>query len=178
MDDRLTEAAFSEQPLEKEERDLVTEIYTRLDVFEQENRAFHEKAQMARDILRLQDPEQDFPGTRERTLQLPTLKSTFNNCVADQMQNMPEARLLPETPEQEQLAMDLQDAVQYICYVVNNYERLHRRRAEDLYGPGTAITQVTWDGDGKRRYCLDPLAGGSLFVGPEVRGYSGCTRCD
>lgn len=147
MDDRLTEAAFSEQPLEKEERDLVTEIYTRLDVFEQENRAFHEKAQMARDILRLQDPEQDFPGTREKTLQLPTLKSTFNNCVADQMQNMPEARLLPETPEQEQLAMDLQDAVQYICYVVNDYERLHRRRAEDLYGPGTAITQVTWDPD-------------------------------
>ena len=147
MNDRLTVAVLSEQPLEEKERELVNEIYTRLDIFEQENRPFHEAAQMARNILRLQDPAQDAPDAKERTLQLPTLKSTFNNCVADQMQNMPEARLLPETPEQEALAMDLQDAVQYITYVVNGYEKLHRRRAEDLYGPGTAITQVTWDPD-------------------------------
>lgn len=147
MNDRLTVAVLSEQPLEEKERELVNEIYARLDIFEQENRPFHEAAQMARNILRLQDPAQDAPDAKERTLQLPTLKSTFNNCVADQMQNMPEARLLPETPEQEALAMDLQDAVQYITYVVNDYEKLHRRRAEDLYGPGTAITQVTWDPD-------------------------------
>ena len=147
MNDRLTVAVLSEQPLEEKERELVNEIYARLDIFEQENRPFHEAAQMARNILRLQDPAQDAPNAKERTLQLPTLKSTFNNCVADQMQNMPEARLLPETPEQEALAMDLQDAVQYITYVVNGYEKLHRRRAEDLYGPGTAITQVTWDPD-------------------------------
>lgn len=147
MPDNLTPSALSEQPLDEADKELVKEIYTRLDVFEQENRSFHEEAQRARDILRLKDPYQDTPESREKTLQLPTLKSTFNNCVADQMQNLPEARLLPETPEQEQLAMDLQDAVQYICYVVNDYEKLHRRRAEDLYGPGTAITQVAWDRD-------------------------------
>ena len=147
MNDRLTAATLSEQPLKDDEKALVTEIYTRLDIFEQENRPFHEAAREARDILRLRDPMQDTMMTKEPTLQLPTLKSTFNNCVADQMQNMPEARLLPETPEQEQLAMDLQDAVQYITYVVNGYEKLHRKRAEDLYGPGTAITQITWDPD-------------------------------
>lgn len=147
MNAKLNAAGLSEQPLTQEERELVREVYNRLDIFEQENRPFHDAARKARDILRLQDPEQDRANSIEKTLQLPTLKSTFNNCVADQMQNMPEARLLPETPEQEELAMDLQDVVQYITYVLNDYESLHRKRAEDLYGPGTAITQVTWDAD-------------------------------
>lgn len=144
-DEKLTLAATSVQPLDARKRKLVEQVYARMEAFEQGNRPFHEEAKMVREILRLRDPLQDKKTEEEPTLQLQTLKSTFNNCVADQMQNLPEARILPETPEQEEAAMDLQDMVHYIVYVVNAYEELHRRRTEDLYGPGTAITQVTWD---------------------------------
>lgn len=147
-EEKLTLAATSEQPLSEKQRKLVEQVYARMETFEQGNRPFHDAAKTAREILRLRDPYQDEKsekGEQEPTLQLQTLKSTFNNCVADQMQNLPEARILPETPEQEEMAMDLQDAVHYVVYVVNKYEKLHRRRSEDLYGPGTAITQVAWD---------------------------------
>lgn len=142
---KMTQAAISEQPLKAQEKRLVEEVYERLQVFEQECRAYHDAAKVVREIIRLRDPYQDPAGSKEHTLQLQTLKSTFNNCVADQMQNMPEARVLPETPEHQETADDLQDAVHYIVYNMNNYPAVHRRRAEDFYGPGTSITQVTWD---------------------------------
>ena len=55
-------------------------------------------------IALLEDPWQDEPGTPQerRTLQLQTLKATLNSSVADQMDSMPEAVLLPER-EQEAL---------------------------------------------------------------------------
>lgn len=143
------EIVTGEQPLDAKEKELVEEIYTRLELFEQANRPYHEEAKKVREIVRLRDPGQDPPNTSEenKTLQLQTLKSTFNNCVADQMMNMPEAKLIPETPEQQEIVEDLQDLVHYNVYEVNNYVAVHRRRAEDLYGPGTAITQVAWDPD-------------------------------
>ncbi len=145
MREMLTQASVSEQPLDPEEQSLVDEVYSRLDIFEQGCRLYHEEAKEAREILRLRDPKQDAPGQDKKILQLQTLKSTFNNCVADQMQNMPEPRLIPETPELEGYATDLQDAVHHVLYAVNRYEKVHRRRSEDLYGTGTAVTQVTWD---------------------------------
>lgn len=152
MKEVLNHAAVGEQPLNAKEQALLTEVYMRLEIFEQGCREYHEQAKMTRAILRLRDPEQDAgrqpgkePGDDKPTLQLQTLKSTFNNCVADQMQNMPEARLLPETPELQDAATDMQDLLRFVVYDVNHYERVHRRRAEDLYGPGTAVTQVAWD---------------------------------
>lgn len=145
MKEILTQASVSEQPLDPKEQQLVDEVYARLNIFEQGCRAYHEVAKEAREILRLRDPKQDDPKQDKKMLQLQTLKSTFNNCVADQMQNMPEPRLLPETPELAGYAEDLQDMVHHVLYSVNRYGKLHRRRAEDLYGPGTAVTQITWD---------------------------------
>lgn len=145
MTETLTPAAVTEQPLTDEEAALLKEVYERFEVFEQENRAYHEEAKATREILRLRDPYQDPPGTKKKMLQLQTLKSTINNCVADQMENMPMARLIAETPQHEHDAEDLQDAVNYVLYTVNNYEKLHRRRSEDLFCTGTAVTQVGWD---------------------------------
>lgn len=145
MTDQLIENALAEQPLSDEEKELLETVLARLDIFENQCRKYHEQAKEARAILRLNDPKQDPPNAKEKTLQLQTLKSTFNNCVADQMQNMPEPRLLPERPDQQQLADDLQDAVRYVVYELNNYPRIHRRLAEDMYGPGTAIQQIVWD---------------------------------
>lgn len=145
--ENLTEAAFSEQPLDEEQQKLLQTVYDRLLMFEEGCRPYHDAAREARAIVRLKDPGQDAPGATEKALQLQTLKSTFNNCVADQMQNIPEAKLLPETPDKQDAVDDLQDLVHHVVYEVNNFEEIHRRRAEDFYGPGTVITQIAWDDD-------------------------------
>lgn len=138
----LTEAVVSDQVLSDEERELKEKIYRMLRIFEEEDRPYHDEAKECRDIMRLKDP-----GIDKDILQLQTLKSTINNCVADQTQNMPDPKLLPEAPENEELAYDLQDAVRYVMYSLNNYESLHKRRAQDFYETGTAITQIAWDPD-------------------------------
>lgn len=145
--ERMTEVIVSEQPLDESEKRLLTEVYDRLDIFEQACRPFHEEAKTVREILRLRDPYQDAANETEPTLQLQTLKSTFNNCVADQMMSMPEGKLIPERPELEAVVEDMQDLVHHVIYEVNDYEHIHRRRAEDFYGPGTVITQTAWDPD-------------------------------
>ena len=147
---RLQEESYlDEQPLSEDEKKLVDEIYTRLDIFEEMNRPYHEEAKESREIVHMRDPKQDAPNrpADKKILQLQTLKSTINNVVADQMENMPEAKILPETQDKQALADDLQDVIHHIVYVVNDYERVHHRRAEDFYVTGTAITQIAWDPD-------------------------------
>jgi len=142
---------LEEQQLSEEDRDLLDTIYDRVDMFEQMNRPYHDAAKECRQVLHMQDPYQDDERTAKQngkeTLQLQTLKSTINNVVADQMLSMPEAKLLPETPEMQEAADDLQDILHYITYCANDYEQLHYRRCEDFYCTGTAITQIAWDPD-------------------------------
>ena len=142
---------LDEQPLKPEDKELLDTIYQRLETFEQRNRVYHDKAKNCRKILHMEDPEQDDPQTvienGKETLQLQTLKSTFNNVVADQMLSAPEAKLMPETAEMQEAADDLQDMVHFVVYVANNFEGVQQKRCEDFYGPGTAITQVAWDED-------------------------------
>jgi hypothetical protein len=153
------EAALMEQPVDEKEQKLVEEVYSRLEVFRQGCSEMHGRYKDARQIILLQDPYQDITTSStdaitglevtdttstETTVQLQTLKSTFNNCVADQMDNMPEALLVPETPELQQQAEDATDIVRYILNT-NGYEGVHRRRVEDYLGPGTAVTHVAWD---------------------------------
>ena len=133
-----------------DEKKLLEEAYGRLKIWRDSCQEIHVRSKEARSILLLQDPKQD-PETKgrrtdKRTLQLQTLKSTFNNCVADQMDNMPEALMLPETKDLEEVAEDLTDVVRFIM-ARNNYESLHRRRVEDCFATGTAVTQVAWDPD-------------------------------
>ena len=133
-----------------DEKRLCDEAYARLRIWRDGCREIHERAREARSILLLQDPRQDAETASrrkdKRTLQLQTLKSTFNNCVADQMDNMPEAVMLPETKEMEKTAGDLTDIVRFVLSQ-NQYESLHRRRVEDCFCTGTSVTQVAWDGD-------------------------------
>lgn len=142
-------ALLDEQPLNDEERQLVDEVYSRLALFEQSCRPYHDVARLCREVVRLNDPGQN-PPTKPgeepvEVLQLHTLKSTINNMVADQMENLPEPRLLPETPDGQEAAEDLQDAVRFVVYDVNRFPQVHKRRVEDFYVTGTSVTQVVWD---------------------------------
>lgn len=149
MDDIIE--VLDEQKLSEEDKALVELIYNRLEIFEELNRPYHDEVKKCRQIIHMKDPDQDDPEivkkTGKETLQLQTLKSTINNVVADQMVSMPDPKLMPETPELQAMADELQDMVHHVMYVVNNYEQLHYRRSEDFYVAGTAVTQVTWDPD-------------------------------
>lgn len=137
------EKDFMPQP---DDADFVDEVYSRLVIWRDGCSETHRKAREARQIIRLNDPHQDPPKTKpgEHVLQLQTLKSTFNNCVADQMDNVLEAKMLPEIPEVQKLTDDINDIVSYI-FELNDYRRLHRWRVQDYLATGTAITQIMWD---------------------------------
>lgn len=147
------------QPLTPEERALTAEAYKFLCIFRDGCRDYHDKIRDNREIVRMKDPYQDTGKKQEgepKMLQLQTLKSTFNNCVADQLDNMPEAALLPERPGLETVAEDMSDVVRFV-FNQNGYEELHRRRVED-YFIGTALTQIVWDADmdgGKGNVAID-----------------------
>lgn len=136
--------------VKEEDRKLVEEAYGRLRLWREGCREIHERAKESRKILLLQDPRQDRETKNrpqdKKTIQLQTLKSTFVNCVADQMDNMPDAVMLPETADLQPVAEDLTDIVRFVM-ARNNYESIHRRRVEDCFCTGTAITQVAWDRD-------------------------------
>ena len=137
-----------EQPLSADERALVNEAYARFRIFADGCREYHDKVREWREVVRMNDPRQDEGKKIQgegRILQLQTLKSTFDNCVADQLDNMPEAQLLPERAGLEQVAEDMGDVVRFVL-TQNDYEEMHRRRVED-YFIATALTQVTWDED-------------------------------
>lgn len=136
------------QDLDREDRELIEKIYSRLEIWKGGCKEIHDRAAVARKVLLLQDPYQDPPNTdpKKKTIQLQTLKSTFNNSVADQVDNVMQARMLPETNVDQDTVDDLNDIVGYI-YEYNNYPALHKTRAEDFLCTGTSIMQVMWDKD-------------------------------
>jgi hypothetical protein len=154
---KAADIAISDQPLNAAQKNLLNEIYDRLGGFTQGCREIHDRAKESRKIILLQDPRQDDFEVRERkdgqetvrrepTLQLQTLKSTFNNCVADQIDNMPEAVLMPERPELTAVSEDMNDALRFVL-AQNDFETFYKRRVEDFIGTGTAVTQIAWDPD-------------------------------
>ena len=130
-----------------DEKELIAQAYGRLQIWRDGCKEMHERAKESRKIILLEDPRQDEGRkTDKKTIQLQTLKSTFNNCIADQMDNMPEALMVPETKDLTDVADDLTDLVRFILNQ-NNYELVHRRRVEDFFCTGTAVTQIAWDRD-------------------------------
>ena len=139
---------LTNQPLTEREEEIVTEGYRLYDEFRMKNTNRKANARTARKIALIEDPDQDAPGTpaEEKAPQLHTLRSTIVNCIADQMDNIPEAVITPERPDTQDLAEDLTDMVQRVMEI-NHYDALHRLRTEDFFVTGTAATQVIWDPD-------------------------------
>lgn len=143
---KALETLVGEQRLSEEDARIRDEAYSRLSIWKQGCKEIHERARVARKILLLDDPYQDPPNVpdEQKTMQLQTLKSTFNNCVADQVDNRPEALMTPETPELQNVVDDINDIVRFI-YENNDYWYLHRFRVEDFIGTGTSVVQILWD---------------------------------
>ena len=140
-------SVLTDQPgLTPDERSLIARAYDRLDSWKMHCKEIHDRARESRKIMLLQDPKQDAADAERKTLQLQTLKSTINNCVADQMDNIPEVVLSPEQPELQSVAEDFTDVIRFVMDQ-NDYERIHRDRVWDYFVTGSAVTQVVWDPD-------------------------------
>lgn len=140
--ENIGRAALSDiQPLTEEQRRHVDHMYQLYDEFEQYLRPEHDKIDACRQIYELNDPQ---AGANEP--QLPIILSTIENKIADQLDNMPEAVLTPESPQMQQYAEDATDMVRWV-FERNDIDIMYQQLAEDFYVVGSAIMQIHWDED-------------------------------
>lgn len=138
----LEKLALSDvQPLTEQQRRHVDRMYQLYDEFEQYLRLEHDKIDECRQIYELKDPR-----AGEHEPQLPILLSTIENKIADQLDNMPEAVLTPESPQMQQYAEDATDMVRWV-FERNDIDIMYQQLAEDYYVTGCALMQVHWDED-------------------------------
>lgn len=129
------------QPLSDEARAHVDRMYELYDEFDGIVSADHERIRRNRAIHELRDP---LAGEHEP--QLPVLLSTIQSKIADQMDNMPEAVLTPESPGMQEYAEDATDLVRWV-FDRNYFDGMYPRLAEDYYVAGCAVMQIHWDED-------------------------------
>lgn len=135
-------AALSDiQPLDESKRRHIERMYGLYDEFEQVLRPEHDRIDACRQIFELNDP-----AAGEHEPQLPVILATIQNKIADQMDNMPEAVLTPESPQMQQYAEDATDMVRWV-FERNDIDIMYQQLTEDFYVVGCAVMQLHWDED-------------------------------
>lgn len=131
----------SQQPLSEEEKKLVKRAYTLFDYFESKLRLDHMAMHDARAMRQLRQEQRSVTSPASNTL-----NSCIDNVIADQIDNMPEARMAPEREETAQSAEELTDVVSYILYHAG-WPGKYQKIMEDVVVTGTGIAEVFWDDD-------------------------------
>ena len=130
-----------EQPLGEEDRALVGRAYQLFDYCCDKLREEHDEMRRARQMRGLSQDE------RSRTAPVSnTLNSCIDNVIADQMDNMPEAQLIPEREETARCAEEMTDVVSYVLYQAG-WPGKYQRLMEDAAVTGTGVAEVLWDED-------------------------------
>lgn len=138
-DVRQSELRGIEQPMTAEERAILRRGYALFAHFEEKLREEHEEMREAREMRALRQ--------REKSMTSPTM-STLNSCVdnvvADQIDNMPEAKMTPEREETMERAQEMDDMVSFVLYHAG-WPGKYQRIMEDAVVTGTGVAQVFWD---------------------------------
>ena len=133
--------AAESQPISMTERALVARIYALFDCFYDQLREEHEQMRRAR-MLRARRPDE-----QSRTAPTGnTLGSCVDNMIADQMDNLPEAVMLPEREETARSAEEMDDVVSFVLYRAG-WTGKYQTLMEDAIVTGTGVAQVFWDED-------------------------------
>lgn len=132
---------MGEQPLGLEEKALVRRAYELYRVFRDKLLVEHEEMREARLMRQLRQAEKSRTAPASNTL-----NSCADNVIADQIDNMPEAKLVPEREETAQSAEELSDVIAYILYQAR-WPDTYQTIMEDAVITGTGIAQVCWDDD-------------------------------
>ena len=131
--------AAESQPISMTERALVARIYALFDCFYDQLSEEHEQMRRAR-MLRARKPDE-----QSRTAPTGnTLGSCVDNMIADQIDNLPEAIMLPEREETAQSAEEMDDVVSFVLYRAG-WPGKYQTLMEDAIVTGTGVAQVFWD---------------------------------
>jgi hypothetical protein len=122
-----------------EEREFVESIYDLFTQFRDAHRDVLDEIRKARAMRELKDE-----AASALDPQLNTLNSTIDNLVADFMDNLPEAVMLPENPEQQPLADQMTDVVAWILHHAG-FKEYWARAIEDATTTGTAVLEAFYD---------------------------------
>lgn len=99
---------FGDQPLSAEQRALVQRAYALFRFFYDRHHAEHMEMLEARKIRQLRQEERSSTAPPSTALM-----SSIDNVIADQIDNMPEALLVPEREETARSAEEMTDIVGY-----------------------------------------------------------------
>ena len=132
---------IGEQPLKERERELVRRAYSLYEKFRSDLREEHEEMRRARLMRQLRQYEQSKTAPLSNTL-----NSCVDNVIADQIDNMPEAKMYPERQETAQSAEEMSDIVSFVLYQAG-WPGKYQQLMEDTVVTGTGIAQVVWNED-------------------------------
>lgn len=130
-----------DQPLDADGKELVRRAYDLFEHFRQGLYEEHDEMKRAREMRRLAQDE------RSRTAPPSmTLNSCIDNVIADQIDNMPEAVLVPEREETSQSADEMSDVISFVLYQAG-WPGKYQKIMEDAVVTGTGVAQSFWDED-------------------------------
>ena len=130
-----------QQPLPDGGRELVRRAYDLFEFFRQKLAEEHTEMQRARQMRQLRQDEKS--GTAPASN---TLNSCIDNVIADQIDNMPEAKLVPEREETANSAEEMSDIVAYALYHAE-WPDVYQQLMEDAAVTGTGVAQTFLDED-------------------------------
>lgn len=128
-----------DQPISEEQKRRVKRAYALFAIFKESRGMWQTEAEKHRDVRKLKDDT-----LAETAPRMNTLNSTIDNVIADQMDNMPSAIILPETSEVAGMAEMITDVVKY-CLDGAAFEETYQKVMEDSAVIGTGIIQTFWD---------------------------------
>ena len=130
-----------EQPLDEQQKALVSRAYSLFDDFVDDLRDDHQEMRDARAMRALRQNERSATSPPSNTL-----NSCIDNVIADQIDNMPEALMLPEREDTANSAEEMSDVVSFVLYQ-SAWPEAYQTIIEDAAVTGTGIAQVFWDDD-------------------------------
>lgn len=135
------ERTLTAQPLSARERGLLRRGYELFDFFSDRLREEHEQMRQARMMRQRKQMERSLtaPGSN-------TLNSCVDNMIADQTDNMPEAKMVPEREETARSAEEMSDVVSFVLYHAG-WPGKYQMLMEDTVVTGTGVAEVFWDDD-------------------------------
>lgn len=139
-DVRLEDGRYrGEQPLNEAQKSLMQRGYELFRFFYDRHKEEHTEIREARKMRRLiQDNKSSTSPAGS------TLNSSIDNVIADQMDNMPEAVMVPERQETMQSAEEMTDIVSFVLHQ-SKWSSKYQRLMEDAAVTGTGIAEVFWD---------------------------------
>lgn len=130
-----------DQQLSEDEARLVKRAYELFDHFQEKLRPAHDEMREARLMRQLRQRERSYTSPASNTL-----NSCIDNVIADQIDNMPEAVMVPEREETANTADEMTDIVGFVLYQAG-WAGKFQRLMEDAAVTGTGVAQVFWDDD-------------------------------